>query len=72
MSFIRQEFTFVCLVITILMLTVFLGDKNCRIFCAMGSRLMTAEQSTFMIDLHQIGMMLRYAERRPIRITLIH
>ncbi|OIW16357.1 hypothetical protein TanjilG_19073 [Lupinus angustifolius] len=29
-----------------------------RIFCAMGSRLMTAEQSTFMIDLHQIGMML--------------
>ncbi|KAI5432962.1 MutS protein msh5, variant 2 [Lathyrus oleraceus] len=30
-----------------------------RIFCAMGSRLMTAEQSTFMIDLHQIGMMLR-------------
>jgi hypothetical protein len=25
-----------------------------------------------MIDLHQIGMMLRYAERRPIRITLIH
>nr|KYP73420.1 MutS protein isogeny 5 [Cajanus cajan] len=29
-----------------------------RIFCATGSRLMTAEQSTFMIDLHQIGMML--------------
>ncbi|KAK8467156.1 hypothetical protein PHAVU_008G268900 [Phaseolus vulgaris] len=32
-----------------------------RIFCATGSRLMTAEQSTFMIDLHQIGMMLRHA-----------
>ncbi|XP_048323614.2 DNA mismatch repair protein MSH5 isoform X7 [Ziziphus jujuba] len=29
-----------------------------RIFCAMGSKLMTAEQSTFMIDLHQVGMML--------------
>lgn len=33
---------------------------NTRIFCAMGSKLMTAEQSTFMIDLHQVGMMLRY------------
>lgn len=32
-----------------------------RIFCAMGSKLMTAEQSTFMIDLHQVGMMLRQA-----------
>ncbi|BAT80701.1 hypothetical protein VIGAN_03029900 [Vigna angularis var. angularis] len=32
-----------------------------RIFCATGSRLMTAEQSTFMIDLHQVGMMLRHA-----------
>ncbi|KAM7498900.1 hypothetical protein LguiA_023314 [Lonicera macranthoides] len=32
-----------------------------RIFCAMGSKLMTAEQSTFMIDLHQVGMMLRHA-----------
>lgn len=30
-----------------------------RIFCATGSKLMTAEQSTFMIDLHQVGMMLR-------------
>ncbi|PWA44000.1 DNA mismatch repair protein MutS, type 1 [Artemisia annua] len=30
-----------------------------RIFCAMGGKLMTAEQSTFMIDLHQVGMMLR-------------
>ncbi|RVW99534.1 DNA mismatch repair protein MSH5 [Vitis vinifera] len=29
-----------------------------RIFCAMGSKPMTAEQSTFMIDLHQVGMML--------------
>ncbi|XP_010244492.1 PREDICTED: DNA mismatch repair protein MSH5 isoform X3 [Nelumbo nucifera] len=32
-----------------------------RIFCAMGSKLMTAEQSTFMIDLHQVGIMLRQA-----------
>ncbi|XP_028796757.1 DNA mismatch repair protein MSH5 [Neltuma alba] len=32
-----------------------------RIFCATGSRLMTAEQSTFIIDLHQVGMMLRHA-----------
>ncbi|XP_054819535.1 DNA mismatch repair protein MSH5-like isoform X3 [Prosopis cineraria] len=32
-----------------------------RIFCAMGSRLMTAEQSTFMIDLHHVGLMLRHA-----------
>ncbi|KAJ4725114.1 DNA mismatch repair protein MSH5 [Melia azedarach] len=32
-----------------------------RIFCAMGSKHMTAEQSTFMIDLHQVGMMLRQA-----------
>ncbi|XP_038690956.1 DNA mismatch repair protein MSH5 isoform X7 [Tripterygium wilfordii] len=32
-----------------------------RIFCAIGSKLMTAEQSTFMIDLHQVGMMLRQA-----------
>lgn len=51
------------LVITILMLTVFWGwGDNCRIFCATGSRLMTAEQSTFMIDLHQVGVMLRYAK----------
>ncbi|XP_074379535.1 DNA mismatch repair protein MSH5 isoform X2 [Apium graveolens] len=32
-----------------------------RIFCAMGSKHMTAEQSTFMIDLRQVGMMLRHA-----------
>ncbi|PIA36727.1 hypothetical protein AQUCO_03300143v1 [Aquilegia coerulea] len=32
-----------------------------RIFCAMGSKYMTAEQSTFMIDLHQVGIMLRQA-----------
>ncbi|KAK9269036.1 hypothetical protein L1049_000804 [Liquidambar formosana] len=32
-----------------------------RIFCVMGSKLMTAEQSTFMIDIHQVGMMLRQA-----------
>ncbi|KAK3017405.1 hypothetical protein RJ639_006699 [Escallonia herrerae] len=32
-----------------------------RIFCAMGSKFTTAEQSTFMVDLHQVGMMLRHA-----------
>ncbi|XP_065044951.1 DNA mismatch repair protein MSH5-like isoform X2 [Musa acuminata AAA Group] len=32
-----------------------------RIFCAMGNKPMTTEQSTFMIDLHQVGMMLRQA-----------
>eukprot|EP00268_Persea_americana_P019471 TRINITY_DN19974_c0_g1_i17.p1 TRINITY_DN19974_c0_g1~~TRINITY_DN19974_c0_g1_i17.p1 ORF type:complete len:592 (+),score=116.72 TRINITY_DN19974_c0_g1_i17:704-2479(+) len=32
-----------------------------RIFCATGSKLMTAQQSTFMIDLHQVGLMLRQA-----------
>ncbi|XP_057980785.1 DNA mismatch repair protein MSH5 [Malania oleifera] len=37
-----------------------------RIFCAMGSKLMTAEQSTFMIDLHQVGMMLRQATSRSL------
>ncbi|XP_010545519.1 PREDICTED: DNA mismatch repair protein MSH5 isoform X3 [Tarenaya hassleriana] len=37
-----------------------------RIFCAMGSRFMTAEQSTFMIDLHQVGMMLRQATSRSL------
>ncbi|PON91946.1 DNA mismatch repair [Trema orientale] len=37
-----------------------------RIFCAMGSKLMTAEQSTFMIDLHQVGMMLRQANSRSL------
>lgn len=31
-----------------------------RIFCAMGSKSMTTEQSTFMIDLHQVATMLRY------------
>jgi len=40
-----------------------------RIFCATGSRLMTAEQSTFMIDLHQVGMMLRYSKKKAISIT---
>ncbi|GJR40209.1 kinesin-like protein KIN-14Q isoform X2 [Tanacetum coccineum] len=33
-----------------------------RIFCVMGGKLMTAKQSTFMIDLHQVGMMLRFNE----------
>ncbi|KAF6168217.1 hypothetical protein GIB67_011602 [Kingdonia uniflora] len=37
-----------------------------RIFCAMGSKLMTAEQSTFMIDLHQVGVMLRQATSRSL------
>ncbi|XP_039140049.1 DNA mismatch repair protein MSH5 isoform X1 [Dioscorea cayenensis subsp. rotundata] len=37
-----------------------------RIFCAMGSKFMTAEQSTFMIDLHQVGMMLRHATSRSL------
>ncbi|KAK6230239.1 hypothetical protein QUC31_001757 [Theobroma cacao] len=37
-----------------------------RIFCGMGSKLMTAEQSTFMIDLHQVGMMLRQATSRSL------
>ncbi|XP_057809794.1 DNA mismatch repair protein MSH5 isoform X2 [Salvia miltiorrhiza] len=37
-----------------------------RIFCAMGSKYMTAEQSTFMIDLQQIGMMLRHASSRSL------
>ncbi|XP_056173491.1 DNA mismatch repair protein MSH5 isoform X3 [Syzygium oleosum] len=37
-----------------------------RIFCAMGSKLMTAEQSTFMIDLHQVGMMLRHATSKSL------
>lgn len=37
-----------------------------RIFCAMGSKLMTAEKSTFMIDLHQVGMMLRHATSRSL------
>ncbi|KAH6778517.1 MUTS-like protein 5 [Perilla frutescens var. frutescens] len=37
-----------------------------RIFCAMGSKYMTAEQSTFMIDLQQVGMMLRHASSRSL------
>lgn len=37
-----------------------------RIFCAMGSKFMTAEQSTFMIDLHQVGLMLRHATSRSL------
>ncbi|KAJ7960788.1 DNA mismatch repair protein MSH5 [Quillaja saponaria] len=37
-----------------------------RIFCATGSKLMTAEQSTFMIDLHQVGMMVRHATSRSL------
>lgn len=37
-----------------------------RIFCAMGSKLMAAEQSTFMIDLQQVGMMLRQATSRSL------
>ncbi|XP_023641568.1 DNA mismatch repair protein MSH5 isoform X3 [Capsella rubella] len=37
-----------------------------RIFCAMGTKFMTAEQSTFMIDLHQVGMMLRQATSRSL------
>lgn len=43
--------------------TVCLTD---RIFCAVGSKLMTAEQSTFMIDLHQVGLMLRQATSRSL------
>ncbi|XP_038985235.1 DNA mismatch repair protein MSH5 isoform X2 [Phoenix dactylifera] len=37
-----------------------------RIFCAMGSKPMTTRQSTFMIDLHQVGMMLRQATSRSL------
>ncbi|CAI9088360.1 OLC1v1022668C1 [Oldenlandia corymbosa var. corymbosa] len=37
-----------------------------RIFCATGSKFMTAEQSTFMIDLHQVGIMLRHATSRSL------
>ncbi|XP_061984418.1 DNA mismatch repair protein MSH5 isoform X5 [Populus nigra] len=37
-----------------------------RIFCATGSKLMTAEQSTFMIDLHQVGLMLRQTTSRSL------
>ncbi|KAL6610436.1 hypothetical protein ACP70R_040405 [Stipagrostis hirtigluma subsp. patula] len=37
-----------------------------RIFCATGSKSMTTEQSTFMIDLHQVGSMLRHATSRSL------
>ncbi|KAL5202150.1 hypothetical protein ABZP36_013102 [Zizania latifolia] len=37
-----------------------------RIFCAVGSKSMTTEQSTFMIDLHQVGTMLRHATSRSL------
>ncbi|EEF32466.1 ATP binding protein, putative [Ricinus communis] len=37
-----------------------------RIFCAMGSKLMSAEQSTFMIDLHQVGIILRQSTSRSL------
>ncbi|CAM0954785.1 unnamed protein product [Alopecurus aequalis] len=37
-----------------------------RIFCAMGSKSMTTEQSTFMIDLHQVGTILRHATSRSL------
>ncbi|XP_058072391.1 DNA mismatch repair protein MSH5 isoform X3 [Magnolia sinica] len=37
-----------------------------RIFCAMGSKIMTAEESTFMIDLHQVGKVLRQATSRSL------
>ncbi|KAH9614022.1 hypothetical protein KSS87_017478 [Heliosperma pusillum] len=37
-----------------------------RIFCATGSKLIAAEQSTFMIDLQQVGMMLRQATARSL------
>ncbi|PKA58124.1 DNA mismatch repair protein MSH5 [Apostasia shenzhenica] len=37
-----------------------------RIFCAMDSKPMTAGQSAFMIDLHQVGMMLRHATPRSL------
>lgn len=49
---------------TIAVKLLFINDCNMgfhRIFCAMGSKHMTAEQSTFMIDLHQVGLMLRYS-----------
>ncbi|GAB4846174.1 MutS protein msh5 [Ancistrocladus abbreviatus] len=37
-----------------------------RIFCATGSKFMTAQESTFMIDLHQVGMMLRQFTSRSL------
>ncbi|KAF3788361.1 DNA mismatch repair protein [Nymphaea thermarum] len=37
-----------------------------RIFCAMGSKVLSCKQSTFMIDLHQIGTMLRHATKKSL------
>jgi DNA mismatch repair protein MSH5 len=37
----------------------------------MGSKSMTTEQSTFMIDLHQVGTMLRYRGSDPEAYDLI-
>ncbi|KAL4201373.1 hypothetical protein AMTRI_Chr02g258370 [Amborella trichopoda] len=37
-----------------------------RIFCAMGSKPLASERSTFMIDLHQVGMMLRHSSSRSL------
>lgn len=50
---------------------LFFWGRYFRIFCATGSRLMTAEQSTFMIDLHQVGMMLRYSKKRANKVISI-
>ncbi|KAK9151711.1 hypothetical protein Syun_010020 [Stephania yunnanensis] len=70
---------FYCVLLNIVALIVFLSHIGSfvpaesatigltdRIFCATGSRLMTTEQSTFMIDLHQVGMMLRQATSRSL------
>lgn len=38
----------------------------------MGSKFMTAEQSTFMIDLHQVGTMLRYANTEYVHNKLLN
>nr|KAJ0214132.1 hypothetical protein LSAT_V11C400177070 [Lactuca sativa] len=35
-------------------------------FCAMGNKVMAAQQSTFMIDLHQLGMMLMHVTSRSL------
>ncbi|CAN6457480.1 unnamed protein product [Victoria cruziana] len=37
-----------------------------RIFCAMGNKFRSYKQSTFMIDLHEIGMMLRHGTKRSL------
>ena len=48
-----------------LFITISSYIESCgRIFCVMGCKLMAAEQSTFMIDLQQVGMMLRYISVR--------